>query len=139
MQKVIFICRRNRMRSQMAEAIYNNLIGENGIAESYGIDTLSEEIGREFSNFPKVINTVNVMKEHGIDLSKKFVKQLKPDNIKDFSKIIVVTKKEDVPEWLKEYPLEFWDVYDPPGVPTVEQTEEIYKILENNIKKLLSI
>ena len=138
MKKVIFICRRNRLRSQTAQMLYNALAADHSHAESYGIDPLPEEIGRLFGGFPKVVNTVEVMKRHGIDMSQASVQKLTPEVLAGASKIIILTKKEDVPEWLKSYPLEFWEVYDPPGVPTVEQTEEIVQLLEGKIREMIN-
>jgi arsenate reductase len=63
--KVLFVCVHNSARSQMAEAFLNHLHGGRFIAESAGLE-------------PGTLNplAVEVMKEVGIDISKKSTKSV---------------------------------------------------------------
>lgn len=137
--KVIFICRRNRFRSQIAEGIFNYLAKDGSHAVSCGIDTLSEEHGVFFGEYKngKVKNTIKAMKNHGIDISKKYAKKITPEMLADVNKIIFLTDKEKIPEWLNKYPYEHWAIGDFPGAPTLEKSEETIQILQNKIKNIL--
>ncbi len=59
-QKVLFVCIHNSARSQMAEAWLNHICGDSFEAQSAGLE-------------PGVLNplVVEVMKEEGIDISRK--------------------------------------------------------------------
>jgi len=65
--KVLFICRHNAARSQMAEALLNNMAGDRFQAESAGLE-------------PGELNpyAIRAMAEMGIDISKK-----KPQSVFD--------------------------------------------------------
>jgi len=67
-KKVLFICNHNAGRSQMAEAILNHRYGDRYKAFSAGINP-SESINS---------NTVEVLKEVGIDVSDKKPKGILP-------------------------------------------------------------
>ncbi len=63
--KLLFVCVHNSARSQMAEAFFNKLAGENLLAESAGLE-------------PGVLNplVIEVMKEIGIDISQNQAKSV---------------------------------------------------------------
>ena len=136
MKKIVFVCRRNRFRSQIAEGLYNHLIKDNSYAESCGTTVLPEEEGLLFGTYERIANTVEAMKKHDIDITKVYSKQITPDRIKDADMIIILTDKKDVPEWLLSYPHIYWEIKDYPGKPTLEESEETIQILT---KKILSL
>lgn len=135
MKNVVFICRRNRFRSQIAEGIYNHLIKDGSCAASFGAKVLPEEEGILFGEFPRVSNTVEAMKSHGVDITKAYSKKLTPESLENADKIIVLTSKKDLPEWINNYSYEYWETIDYPGKPTFEQSEETIKVLEYKIIK----
>ncbi len=138
--KVIFICRRNRFRSQIAEGIFNYLVKDGSRAISAGIDTLPEEHSVLFGEYKneKVKNTIEAMKNYGIDISRKHAKPVTPEMLVDADKVIFVTEKEEIPEWFNKYSYEHWEVKNFPGSPTLEKSEETIKILEDKIRNLLN-
>lgn len=133
MKKIVFICRRNRFRSQIAEGLYNHLAKDGSHADSCGTSVLPEEEGLLFGSYERVANTVGAMKQHGIDISQSYSKQATPDRVKDADEIIILTDKKDVPEWLLEYPHTFWETKDYPGKPTLEESEETIQLLKEKI------
>lgn len=137
--KVAFLCRRNRFRSQIAEAIFNNLTKDGSFAISAGIDTLPEEHGLLFCEYKndKVKNTLVAMKNHGMDISKKYAKPVTPEILADVDKIIFLTDdNEKIPKRLREYPYEHWKVENFPGYPTLQKAEEVIQILKDKIQKI---
>lgn len=138
--KVVFICRRNRFRSQIAEDIFNHLAKDDSIAISAGMDTLPEEHGMLFYEYKndKVKNTMEAMKNHGMDISRKYAKPVTREMLAGADKIIFLTdNKEKIPEWLLGYPHENWEVENFPGAPTLEKSEEVITMLEDKIRRSL--
>ncbi|MEI8378427.1 MAG: low molecular weight phosphatase family protein [bacterium] len=134
--KIVFLCRRNRFRSQIAEAIFNHFVKDGSFAISAGLDTLPEELGVVFSEYKngKVKNTIEAMKNHGIDISKKYAKKVTPEMLVDVDKIIFLTdNKEKIPEWFDKYQYEHWQIENFPGAPTLEKSEEVIQILKDKI------
>ena len=137
--KVIFLCRRNRFRSQIAEAIFNHLAKDGSFAISAGMDTLPEEHGVFFGEYKndKVKNTIQAMKDYGIDISQKYAKVVNPEMLANVDKVIFLTDdKENIPEWLSKYTHEHWEIKNFPGAPTLEKSKETIETLKNRISKL---
>ena len=56
------------------------------------------------------------MRKHGLDVSGNIVKQLKPEMISKFDKIIVMAEPETIPDYLRDNKkVEFWEIEDPKG------------------------
>lgn len=109
--KVLFICRANVGRSQMAAAIFNK-ISKNHKAISAGTHVEQRE-GQNLDEF-----VVKCMAEMGYDLSRKTMRQLNRDMVKEADKIIVLTDKEDLPDYIRDSPnVVFWSVEDGKGRP----------------------
>jgi protein-tyrosine-phosphatase len=138
--KIVFLCRRNRFRSQIAESIFNHFVKDDSYAISAGLDTLPEELGVFFGEYKngKVKNTIEAMKNHGIDISKKYAKKVTPEMLENVDKIIVLTdNKEKIPEWFNKFSYENWEIENFPGAPTLEKSEETIKILGDRINNLI--
>lgn len=116
--KVLFVCRRNNGRSQLARALYNLLTKSND-ADSCGIEVdqpgqlLGDRSKQPGSEVDKVIA---VIKEVGPDISKTPRRQFQINMLNDYDKVIVMLEPEMVPEYLKNQPnVEFWQMKDPKG------------------------
>jgi protein-tyrosine-phosphatase/DNA-binding transcriptional ArsR family regulator len=102
--RVLFLCTGNSTRSQMAEALLQNLAGDSVEARSAG-------------SHPKSVrpNAVRVMRERGIDLSGKASKHLSQFAARRFD--CVVTLCDRVREVCPEFPghpeLIHWSIADP--------------------------
>lgn len=87
--KILFICRGNVGRSQIAEALFKKEVGDSVLVYSAGTKLSGPEqaIG-ELT--PGINNVIDVMNEIGIDISKNIRKQVTEDMAKDADKIILV-------------------------------------------------
>ncbi len=136
--KVIFLCRRNRFRSQIAEAVFNHLAKDGSSAVSAGMNILPEEHEVLFCEYKndKVKNTLVAMKNHGMDISKKYAKPVTSEMLVNIDKIVFLTDgNERIPEWLLGYPHEHWKIENFPGYPTLRKAEEVFQILQDKIKE----
>lgn len=119
--KVLFVCRGNIGRSQMAEEFYNHI--HPGQAESAG--TLVDIDNQKLEDRPGARVVIQAMKEVGFDMSKNTASQLTKDLPKDFDKIIVTAEDDNIPVWLKSDPRAIvLDIEDPKGRP-IEQVRPI--------------
>lgn len=134
MKKVIFIDRGNILRSPIAKAIFNSLKIEGSIALAYGTNVEKQgRVGLKLSDHPGMTDLFSVLASHGLDISGEHCTQLVPEHLKDADKIIVMTEKEDIPEWLNEYKYEYWEIPNPDPV-TKKIAEDLYILLKNKIK-----
>ena len=89
-KKIIFICKRNRFRSQIAKVLCNKLLVDGWLVESYGFLVRSEDEKQPFSENPKVCETIKGLKEIGIDISGDHSKQLYPEHLQSIDKTLAI-------------------------------------------------
>jgi len=132
MKRVMFVCKKNSARSQMAEGFAKHL--GSGIIEitSSGLEASSVR--------PEAIAT---MKEIGIDISRQTSKSLKDFNVEDFDVVISLCGcgVNLPPQWLTREIFEDWQLDDPAEQPEIfprvrdEIRERVVKLL-NILKKI---
>ena len=106
--KTLFVCWGNVARSQMAEAYYNHFTNSSDAFSAGILDFTPAKYGHPIKK------VVQVMKEDGIDVSKKKVKVITEKMVKNADRIFVMCKKEQSPEFLlNSDKITFWDISDP--------------------------
>ncbi len=106
MKKIMFVCKKNSRRSQMAE----------GFAKTIGkdrVEVVSAGLEASFID-PK---TIEVMKEVGIDISNQSSKPLSDFKAEDFDVVISLCGcgVSLPPEWVTREIFEDWQLDDPEG------------------------
>ena len=113
---ILFVCSQNVGRSQTAAALYNSLVSD-GHADSAGTKVGDEE-GQTLAERAKVSNgakeVLQVMHELGMDLSRHTRKQVRPEQLAQYDKVIVMAEPDTIPDWLRQSDkFVYWDVPDP--------------------------
>lgn len=135
MKNILFVCKSNFGRSQMAEAIFNK-ISENYKSTSAGTEK-GRVTGHKLKDFPEHSNLFICMDEIGINLRNNVAKLLTPKMIKDASKIIVMAEKETWPDYLKKSDkVIVWDIEDPCG-KSLHKFIKIRNQIEKKVKELI--
>lgn len=134
---VLFICRGNVGRSQMAEVIFKQLTNGKHLAQSAGI----EAMGSEGKNLDGILlkdrasskYVIECLKEIGIDSAKAVIKRLTPEMVHSSDNIVVMVNPDTIPEFLKDNTkITYWNITDPD-----EQTLEFHRQTRDQIKKLV--
>lgn len=109
--KILFVCKSNVARSQIAEAIFNKLSKKHK-AVSAGVAVEEKYVGKRLVDTTKYV--VPVMKQIGIDVSDNLSKQLNEKMVDGADKVIVMTEREICPDYLlQNSKVDFWDIADP--------------------------
>ena len=109
MAKVLFVCHANAGRSQTAMELYNRL--NPGEAESAGTEV--DLPGEKLMYRIPARSALKVMQEIGIDMSENTRRQLYPEMLENFEKIIVMSEPELTPDYLNKCPrAERWEIED---------------------------
>lgn len=133
MQKILFLCRGNVGRSQMAEFIVKKEYGDKYEAFSAGtkLSGPEEELG---NLLPALQEVLDVMHEEGIDMSKAIRKQVTEDMVNEADIVIAILEDEVLPDYLIHSPkLMRWYVADPKGKDLTETRR-----IKDEIKELIS-
>ncbi|MBY0111012.1 hypothetical protein K2Y00_03380 [Patescibacteria group bacterium] len=125
--RVLFVCRANAGRSQIAEAYYNALTGTKDAA-SAGLD-LGNSVMGEDPTVPEMV--VTVMKEEGLDVSHNRRDALTEAMVAAVDRVIVITDYP-LPEYLASSPkLEIWE-----GIPDAVRTPiEFHRQVRDMVKR----
>lgn len=133
--KILFVCRGNIGRSQMAKEFYNALHGEKGSADACGT-RVGEFEGQKIADIgsESILDDLRAMQEKGIDMSGNVRRQITKEIVDEADHVIVMAEKETWPEYLEGHPkVVVWDVENPKDVG-FEKTKEIRDIIKNLVK-----
>lgn len=134
--KILFVCKSNFGRSQMAEVIFNSLTRKHE-AVSAGTEA-GRVTGNRLEDFPEHSNLFICMNEIGLSIENNIAKLLTPEMVKEADKIIVMAEKETWPDYLKESDkVIFWNIEDMCGEPLEKfrDTRDKIKILIEELVK----
>ncbi|WP_178378063.1 arsenate reductase, glutathione/glutaredoxin type [Chroogloeocystis siderophila] len=127
MKKVMFVCKKNSRRSQMAEGFARTL-GEGKIAvTSSGLEASAVDP-----------TTVEVMSEVGIDISNQTSKPLSDFNPEDYDAVISLCGcGVNLPEaWVLREVFQDWQLDDPEG-ESIEKFREVREQVKQRVEKLI--
>jgi arsenate reductase (thioredoxin) len=120
MKQVMFVCKKNSRRSQMAE----------GFAKSFGKDkVVVTSSGLESSQVDPIV--IQVMSEVGIDVSKQASKTLSDFNPENYDVVISLCGcGVNLPqEWVLREVFEDWQLDDPEG-----QSIDVFRRVRDEVK-----
>jgi arsenate reductase len=123
MKKILFLCVANSGRSQMAEGIAKNLLGENGLIQSAG-------------SKPSTVNpySIQVLKEIGIDISKQYSKSVTDIDPSTVVTVITLCAEEECPVFLGKAERLHWPLPDPgKGAVTEEEKLKSFRAVRDEI------
>lgn len=127
MKRVMFVCKKNSRRSQMAEG-FARILGEGKIAASSS--------GLEASQVDPT--TVEVMSEIGIDISEQTSKPLSDFNPEEYDAVISLCGcGVNLPEsWILRDVFEDWQLDDPEG-ESIETFQRVRDEVKERVAKLV--
>jgi len=134
--KLLFVCRGNVARSQMARAFYEKYSGLKAEAAGTGKRT-HEKQGEKIKDIPEAEFVIRCMKEEGLDLSERFRSPLTPEKVNGADKIIIMAEKETIPDYLTNSSKTiYWEFDDPLGA-TYENTRRVRDEIKSKVLELI--
>ena len=134
--KVLFVCRRNTGRSQVAEELYNQLTGSKD-AESAGIEVDFE--GQKLKDRPPASIVISVLEGHGIDMSENTRTKITKEVAEKYDKVVVMAAPELTPGWIRQLKsFEQWEVEDIKR-KNMADTKRIVHIIRKKVEDFIKI
>jgi arsenate reductase (thioredoxin) len=135
--KILFVCRGNVGRSQIAEALLIKLVGDTHVVISAGTSVRDKEgnsrQGEKLKDREGAANIVTVMAEMGIDVKDKQRDQLSESMVEQADIIISMAEKESMPEYLfMSTKVKYWEFPDPKGAGL----DEVREMRDSILKKV---
>ncbi len=112
---VIFVCRANLGRSQMAQAMFNRVSQHRSTsAGTMVLEMEGQTVAERAEVAPSVVLVLDLMSgEENLDLSSEQRTQLTPELVDAADKVIVMAERETWPDYLFEGgKVEFWEIAD---------------------------
>lgn len=137
--KVLFVCRQNVGRSQMAKAFYNHLTHtqDADAAGTHVAEPGQTLLERKATSASKNFFVLDAMKDEGIDISNYKRRQIALDDLNRFDAVICMVDKDDTPEWLVHASnYIYWNVKDPRG-QDYDTTARVRDVIKRNVEKLI--
>lgn len=138
--KVLFVCRRNNGRSQLAKGLCSNMTGIDadsaGIEIDYPGQLLSE---RALQPTSQVKYIIQVMDQVGIDVRKYVRTPVENYDLGKYDKVVLLLEADKVPQDLAKLPnAEIWNIDDPQG-KGLEAARHTRDLLQDRIGRSLNI
>jgi len=138
-KKVLFICKGNWFRSQMAAAIYNKITNSN-CADSVGTYTGApdEPEGDILANRFDTPHFFELMEKNGMYVRNNTTKRLQPFMLDEYDIVVSMAEEPYIPDFLREDKnVIWWDVENPVYVDQ-KIAEETYKKVEKLVRELVA-
>ena len=138
-KKVLFICKGNWFRSQMAAAIYNKITNSSN-ADSAGTYTGApdEPEGQTLADLFRTPYFFETMEKNGMNIIRNLTKRLQPSMIDEYDIVVSMVEEPYIPDYLKNSKkVIWWDVENPTSMKQ-RIAEDTYKKIDGLVKKLIN-
>lgn len=109
---ILFVCRANTGRSQIAEAFFNKFSSGKNHATSAGTLVNNKEHAK-VSERPNLEPLLRALSEAGIDIADNLRKEVTLEMVDAADKIVVMAEPETIPDYLRNSRKSiYWDVAD---------------------------
>lgn len=136
--KILFVCKSNQFRSQMAASIYNHLTNTVD-ADSAGtyVGSIEEPEGAVIEKLFRTADFFELMEEHGMNIRNNRTKKLLPEMIESASVVVSMAEEPFIPDFLfNSKKVVWWRVENPPFA-TRDISEKTYGQIKSLVERLI--
>lgn len=136
--KILFICKNNQFRSQMAAAIYNQITGTTD-ADSAGtyVGSIDAPEGATIEGYFRTPDFFEIMEENGMSIRSNRMKKLLPEMIESANVVVSMAEEPFIPDFLRSNKKVIrWEIENPPFA-TRDVSEKTYSQIKNLVKQLV--
>ena len=136
--KVLFVCNANMGRSQVAEALFNQLSGEPATSAGTRADAIVEMTKPSSRRLKDAgSSAITYMSEQGVDVSESLRDQLTPAMVQEADKVIVIADEDTWPDYLRNSDkVVVWDIQDTRGMGP-DSARPLYDEIKRRVRELV--
>jgi protein-tyrosine-phosphatase len=136
--KVLFICNANVGRSQVAEALFNQLSDEPAASAGTVADAIVERTKSASRSLKDGgSSAITYMNEQGVDVSESLRDQLTPEMVQDADKVIVMADEDNWPDYLRNSgKVVVWTIEDTRGMGP-DSARPLYDEIKQRVQDLV--
>ena len=136
--KVLFVCNANVGRSQVAEALFNQISGEPAISAGTVADAIVERTNPASRSLKDGgSSAITYMNEQGVDISESLRDQLTPQMVQDADKVIVMADEDNWPDYLRNSgKVVVWTIEDTRGMGP-DSARPLYDEIKRRVQELV--
>lgn len=139
---VLFVCRSNITRSQMAQALFDRLSERRSMSAGTSVGQQNgrtlQQAAKEFEerSAPPIF-ALEIMQEEGLDLSNSIMSQLTRKMVDEADKVVVMAEADTLPDYLSKSDKSiFWDVPSAAWQP-INEVREIKEQIKARVEELV--
>lgn len=137
-KSVLFICKGNWFRSQMAAALYDQLTG---VAASDSAGTYAgapdEPEGQRIGDLFPTPEFFELMEARGMQIRDRRTRRFRPEMLDRFDLIVCMAEDPYVPDVLRRHPgVIWWDVPNPRHLDA-QIAQEIFDLVQAHVRTLI--
>lgn len=137
--KILFICKNNQFRSQMATAIYNEFTRANN-ASSAGtyVGVPENPEGVVIDQFFRTTDFFELMEKHGMFIRKNLTKRLLPEMLHSVDIVVSMAEEPFIPDFLRKAENVIWWNVENPTLVTRDVAEKIFAQIYKQVEGLIT-
>lgn len=138
-KKVLFICKGNWFRSQMAASIYNKLTNSTD-ADSVGtyVGPPDEPEGQRLADLFKTPHFFEIMERNDMNVRNNSTKRLQPSMIDEYDVVVSMAEEPYIPDFLKDAKKVIWWQVENPTSVDQKIAEDTYEKIDKLVRELIA-
>lgn len=136
--KILFICKNNQFRSQMAASLYNKMTGtDNAYSAGTYVGSVDVPEGTIIEGYFRTLDFFELMEESGMNIRKNRTKKLLPEMIDNASIVVSMAEEPFIPDFLRDSKKVVWWEIENPIFVTRDVAEKTYSQIKKMVERLV--
>lgn len=136
--RILFICKNNQFRSQMAASIYNQITGTtDAVSAGTFVGSIGVPEGDTIDKHFRTPDFFDLMESNGMSIRSNYMKKLLPEMVDRATVVVSMAEEPFVPDFLRDNKKVIWWEVENPTFVTRDVAEKTYNQIKKLVEKLI--